>query len=332
MRFKILLLSSALMAFSAKLFAGIMPADSIGVENNNGKKVILHKLDPKDNYYSLGRKYGVNPKVIQQFNNNANLQIGHIIKVPTERSIVENVPAQPKTETPAQTQVKAPANPPVVPQQQTPKKDEAKNTPANNQQTNVQTSPTQQPAASQQQYKVSAHETLYAIAKRFNTTVDAITSLNKLTSTNLTPGQVLLVPNGVQPAQAQQDATATAATHTDTVKQDSSHLAADSLNRHIASKYGLYEKNERGVATWIDDASLDANKQLILHRTAPIGTVMRITNPMNGKSTFAKVVGRFTDSESTRDAIVVMTKNTAKALGALDKRFQVNISYGTPNE
>ncbi|PLW90463.1 MAG: hypothetical protein C0154_06255, partial [Mucilaginibacter sp.] len=148
MRFKILLLSSALMAFSAKLFAGVMPADSVGVENNNGKKVILHKLDPKDNYYSLGRKYGVNPKVIQQFNNNANLQIGHIIKVPTERSIVENVPAQPKTETPAQAQVKASANPPVVQQQQTPKKDEAKNTLANNQQANVQTSPTQQAAAS----------------------------------------------------------------------------------------------------------------------------------------------------------------------------------------
>lgn len=322
----------ALIVFSAKLFAGIMPADSIGVENNNGKKVILHKLDPKDNYYSLGRKYGVNPKVIQQFNNNANLQIGHVIKVPTERSIVESVPVITKTETPVQAQVKTPANQAAT-QQTSGKKDEPKTTPVTNQPSTVQETAAQ--AVTQQQYKVSAHETLYSIAKRFNTTVDAITSLNKLTSTNLTAGQVLLVPNGVQPAQVQQDVTATANTttgHADNVRSDSSHLVADSLNRHISPKYGVYEKNERGIATWIDDASLDANKQLILHRTAPIGTVMRITNPMNGKSTFAKVVGRFTDSESTRDAIVVMTKNTAKALGALDKRFQVNISYGTPNE
>ena len=110
--------------------------------------------------------------------------------------------------------------------------------------------------------------------------------------------------------------------------------AADSIANHKAgaNKYGLFEKNEKGVATWIDDASLDPNKKLILHRTAPIGTVMRITNPMNNRTTFAKVVGRFTDSESTKDAIIVMTKNVAEALGALDKRFHVNISYGTPNE
>ncbi|MBL4674632.1 MAG: LysM peptidoglycan-binding domain-containing protein [Mucilaginibacter sp.] len=336
---KKLLLSSAFLVISATTFAATMPADSIGVENNNGKKVILHKLDPKDNYYSIGRRYGVSPKVIQQFNNNASLQIGHIIKVPTDRSIVEtSTPAQ-KQEQPAQVQTKQATNPPAQQQQQPQvKKEEVKPTPApiQQQQTPAQQAPVQQAAqqpaaATQQQYKVSAHETLYSIAKRFNTTVEAITSLNKLSNTNLSAGQILLIPNGVQPAQVQQDATATPSAHADTAQGDSS-IAADSLNRHIASKYGLFEKNEKGVATWIDDASLDPNKKLILHRTAPIGTVMRITNPMNGKTTFAKVVGRFTDTETTRDAIVVMTKNVASALGALDKRFQVNISYGTPNE
>jgi rare lipoprotein A (peptidoglycan hydrolase) len=125
------------------------------------------------------------------------------------------------------------------------------------------------------------------------------------------------------------------AARVDTMKRDSTYVAADdSIANHKAgaNKYGLFEKNEKGVATWIDDASLDPNKKLILHRTAPIGTVMRITNPMNNRTTFAKVVGRFTDSESTKDAIIVMTKNVAEALGALDKRFHVNISYGTPNE
>ncbi len=53
---------------------------------------------------------------------------------------------------------------------------------------------------------------------------------------------------------------------------------------------------------------------------------------MNGKSTFAKVVAVFTDNESTKDVIVVMTKNVAESIGAIDKRFHVNISYGTPNE
>jgi hypothetical protein len=144
---------------------------------------------------------------------------------------------------------------------------------------------------------------------------------------------VLLVPNGVPAPQPTPPVVTTA--HADTAKRDSTYVAVvDSLENHKAgaNKYGLFEKNEKGVATWIDDASLDPNKKLILHRTAPIGTVMRITNPMNNRTTFAKVVGRFTDSQSTHDALIVMTKNVAEALGALDKRFQVNISYGTPNE
>jgi rare lipoprotein A (peptidoglycan hydrolase) len=82
----------------------------------------------------------------------------------------------------------------------------------------------------------------------------------------------------------------------------------------------------------MEDDSLDPNKKLVLHRTAPIGTVIRITNPMTNRTTFAKVVGRFTDNEQTKDVIIVMTKNVAQSLGALDKRFQVSLSYGVPNE
>jgi hypothetical protein len=122
----------------------------------------------------------------------------------------------------------------------------------------------------------------------------------------------------------------------DVVKQQDSTVAAlDSAGDKLrANKFGLYEKNETGVATWIDDTSLDPKKELVLHRTAPIGTVIKITNPMNNHTTYAKVVGRFTDSEATKDVLIVMTKNTADALGALDKRIHVNISYGspTPNE
>ncbi len=122
------------------------------------------------------------------------------------------------------------------------------------------------------------------------------------------------------------------------VKRDSptvSTVVVDSSNadHHLnANKYGLYEKNEKGVATWINDTSLDPNKKLVLHRTAPVGTVIKITNPMTNRTTFAKVVGKFADSEATKDVVIVMTKNVADSLGALDKRFYVTISYGSPNE
>jgi len=89
----------------------------------------------------------------------------------------------------------------------------------------------------------------------------------------------------------------------------------------------LHEQSEHGVAVWIDEPGLDAAKMYALHRSAPVGTVVKITNPMNGKSTFAKVVGKFAENETTKDVIIVVTKATADVLGALDKRFQVNINF-----
>jgi len=44
-------------------------------------------------------------------------------------------------------------------------------------------------------YQVVAGDTLWSIARKFNTTVDAIVKLNNLTGTNLSLGQQLLIPN-----------------------------------------------------------------------------------------------------------------------------------------
>ncbi|RYZ96940.1 MAG: LysM peptidoglycan-binding domain-containing protein [Sphingobacteriaceae bacterium] len=311
------------LAFAAPVLAA-SPLDSIGVENQNGKKVILHKLDPKDNYFSIGRRYNIKPNSIIQYNNNAALKIGGIVKVPTEipfdqqANVAQTTAQQPKpavvTAPPVQ-QTK-----PAVPQV-------AKPTPAVTQQQPVETvAENNDPGV--QDYKVASGESLFSIAKRFNTTVENLISLNKLTTDVLSSGQVIKVkantPNTPVPVS---DTRITAA------RDSTVPVTTDSASAGVRpNRYGLYEKSEKGVATWMDDSGLDANKKLVLHRTAPIGTVIKIVNPMTNRTTFAKVVGRFTENESTRDVVIVMTKNVAESLGALDKRFHVNLSYGTTNE
>jgi len=331
MNFKFLLLTFPILIFSGSLFAHCV-VDSIGVENQNGKKVILHKLDPKDNFYSVGRRYHVSPQAIIDFNKGAKMDIGEVIKVPTNLPFTD----QPVAKTNPAAIYKPAVQPPTTTYQPVQK-------PVNKPQTQI---PVSETTASTTQYKVSAGETLYGISKRFNTTVDDVTTLNGLKSTTVTPGQILLVrsmppsaesqkpvekpvqapviqqPIVQQPIVAKRDSTAVA--YTDSM---------DSSGRRVpVNRYGLSEKDERGVAVWTDDPDLNSNKQIILHRTAPIGTVIKITNPMTNRTTFARVVGRINDTESTKDAIVVMTKSVADALGALDKRFHVTLSYGTPNE
>ncbi len=300
MKFKTLL-SATFLLISANVFAGSF-RDSIGIENLNGKKLILHKLDAKDNYYSIGRRYNVAPKAIIDYNNNAPLVIGNIVKVPTEQSFTQST-----TRTAQQNKTVAQPTP------------QAANTAPKT------VAPADNPGVVTQQYRVSAGETLYSIAKRFESTVEDITTINSLTSTSLIPGQILKVRSGLPEPSSVRPVAARDAT---TVAPDSGVID----KRLGANKFGLFEKNEKGVATWIDDPSIDSDKKLALHRTAPINTVVKITNPMTNRTTYAKVVGRINDNEETKDAIIVMTKNVAEAIGALDKRTRVNISYGSPNE
>lgn len=268
--------------------------DSISVENLNGKKTIVHKVEAKETYYSIGRKYKVTPQSITQFNSNRTLQIGTILRVPTDRLYADasTTTASRNTEIPASKMA-------II------------------------------------DYKVGPREYLIAIARKFNTTVEDIKALNNLTSNNLAVGQIIKVPYGtateiIPPPAARLD-TPRVEPRISTTQIDSSLNAGERLKLPPA-RYGLREVEERGVAIWIADENLDGSKMLALHQTAPIGTIVKITNPMTGKSTFTKVVGKFTQNESTKDAIIVVTKATAEMLGALDRRFQATIVYGVPNE
>ncbi len=307
------------LSLSNRLFA-IALADSVGVENQNGKMVILHKLDPKDNYYSIARRYNVRPKDIIDYNNNAKMQIGAIIKVPTDRPFNSSF-----------TSVKT-ASPVTQPNTKS-----TQNTTVNT----VASSSANSPEYTQ--YKVSAGETLYAISKRFQVKVDDIITWNNLKSNNLNAGQMLQIkreepkpaitaPPVINTAPAE---TLTTVVKDNTLKRDSTRvIGSDSSgsNRRLPNnRYGLTEKNEKGTAVWISDPNLDPKKKYVLHRTAPVGTIIKITNPNTNRTTFAKVVGSFTENETNKDAIVVMTKDVAESLGAIDKRFYVNLSYGSPN-
>jgi LysM repeat protein len=270
--------------------------DSTGVENLNGKKTIIHKIEAKETYFSLGRKYNVSPQTIVQFNNNKSLQIGAIVKIPTDRPFTEG----------------------SVP-----------NTTINN-------VSNQAPLKSSTDYKVGPKEYLYSIARKFNTTVEQIKALNNLSSSNLSIGQIIKIPGestvtaqaSVQtiPSLPNESTTIVPAILTDSIQNASERLKLP------VSRYGLREVNERGIAVSLVEDNLNETKMLALHQTAPIGTVIKITNPMTGKSTFAKVVGKFTQNESSKDAIIVVNKATANLIGALDKRFQVTLIYGVPNE
>lgn len=463
------------------------PLDSIGVENNNGKKLILHKVDPKESYYSISRKYNVNVKDIQAYNNNIGLQIGSVIKVPTEipfiqKPVVGNSPNINAT-TFFEYTVAAKDNLNLIAERfattvpeikklnnlnsinlqvgqvlKVPFTKSATNVPTNTNVISNKTIETTNPTAAEnlvtehtvkpkeylgviaKQYGISVEdlkeanglstnnlsigqvlkiptkttgqpekitevvmtppppvtnhevkpqETIFTIAKKYDTTADYLRQLNNLSTNTLKVGQSILVPktekiastkatpitaptpaepsfehvvtNGetiYSIAQKYQLTTyqlktynnlastelkvgqkliikgekpnmvSTASQNTDDEPTDSTETLKNPNLKRPAAVYGLNKIEEKGTGVWISDPDLDQNKMLILHRTAPVGTIIQITNPMTNRSTFAKVVGKFTENETTKDVIIVMTKAVADAVGALDKRFFCNLIYG----
>lgn len=281
--------------------------DSIGVENVNGKKVILHKVQAKETYYSLGRMYDLSPSKIMDYNGNVSLHPGDIIKIPTS----QNFASKPVTFS----------------------------SPAINENAKAET------AKKEKTHKVAPGETLYAIASQYNMRVDDLKLLNNLKSNSINVGQILKVISSEEVSitptvekNASGKPVVTEKVENKITNPNPNRIKyIDSIDSQSSieipkNRYGITEMNDKGLAVWIDDNNLDATKSYALHRVAPVGTIIKITNPMTNKSVFAKVVGRFTENETTKDVIIVVTKSCADAIGALDKRFLVNITFGLPNE
>lgn len=273
-----------------------VPLDSIGVENINGKRYVIHRLEAKETYYQLSRIYGVPVNEIMAANNKKSLRVGDTVRIPRGAAI-ETRPTLPTAQ--------SNANP-------------NKTTPTKQNQASVLVNP-----KDITEYKVGKSETLFAISRRFGISVDDIKRMNALTSDNLREGQILKIPNRALPPVEPE----IVATPIPEVLEERNPIDDSNFK---PNKYGIRETKEKGVGVWINDLENNEQTSLALHKTAPIGTILKITNPMNRSVTFAKVVGKFNDNHETQGAIVILSKSVASSIGILDKRFQVEITYGMP--
>jgi len=85
-------------------------------------------------------------------------------------------------------------------------------------------------------------------------------------------------------------------------------------------------KKEKGIAYW--ERSNYAQTELIaMHPTAKVNSKISLYNPMLKRKVEAKVVGELPHSSYADDVSIVISPSVADALGALDRRFLVEITY-----
>lgn len=172
-------------------------------------------------------------------------------------------------------------------------------------------------------YRVKKSETMYGIAKRyFGIPIDILQRRNNLTSTSLSPKQVLHI------------GWISKAGIPDSLRKYTG-LTGVLGEENIKNKY-RYERLQgekpelmkEGVARWFRDMQLiDRNKLYVMCSEVSAGSIVRIENPMTNRFLYAKVIGKVPETSSTADAVVVLSPTVAQALGALDTRFFVNVRF-----
>ncbi|QIL41485.1 LysM peptidoglycan-binding domain-containing protein [Pedobacter sp. HDW13] len=323
--------------------------------------MIEHEVKPKEFLGKIAEKYGTTIEEVKKANNLSgnNLRVGQKLKIPATKNIDKNKVVAAAEEKPVQENksadaagthtvlrnetiftiakqygvtayqirklndlpdnaiaigqvLKVPGG--IIADVQVPKEKQAENT---------RTKEKEVQAAKEESFihTVATGENIFSIAKKYNLTAYQIRTANKLDDNNIKVDQKLIIPKPPQPKSVND------ASKEDQQNEPDSTMVKDPKLRRDPSVYGLSQIEEKGTAVWIADQDLDGTKMLVLHRTAPVGRVIKITNPMTNRTTFAKVVGKFTENESTKDVIIVMTKAVADSLGALDKRFFCNLTY-----
>jgi LysM repeat protein len=199
---------------------------------------------------------------------------------------------------------------------------------------------TQQPKGTHWVLKrsVKSGDTFFSIARRSGISTGQLQDLTGLSPDQLQPGATLKVGyfvTGGSVALAAKSATESNRSPSDRAKKpsrfdreekdrlkSSETLAEFREDSETALNFG----KQRGVAVWNQDWKSTAGFY-VLHRSAPINSIIEIENPMFGRKAFGKVSGRIPSSLYSPDVILIVSDGLAQHLGVIDQRFFVKVQY-----
>jgi LysM repeat protein len=278
--------------------------------------------------FSISKKYGVSVNDILSWNNlqGADLSVGQslIIKAvepnPGPVSTVTPSASQPKEEKipvvvspPSEAKTVSQTKPEVIKTPSVPKEETG---------TVKKLNPSNLPG-DWITHTVSQGETLFSISQKYNTNVKDIQSWNGLGSNSISVGQKLKVGR-----EANSNVPVVTSSVPVIINNEKTNATLSTPNVSIEEDAGTAYKNikETGLAEVIEGTA-NHKKYLVLHKDAPVGTIMRVRNEENDITIFARVVGKLPDTGDNSKLVVKLSKAAYDQLRAVNPRFPVEISY-----
>lgn len=88
---------------------------------------------------------------------------------------------------------------------------------------------------------------------------------------------------------------------------------------------GKKSTSEKGPGTWFKSNAV--GKYYALHNSAPRGTIIKVTNPLNGKAVYAKVLDVIPQMKANAGLIIKLSDSAMQALGSNETKFYCELSY-----
>lgn len=176
-------------------------------------------------------------------------------------------------------------------------------------------------------HTVAQGETLFFISKQYEAKVEDLITWNALSSNNLTPGQTLKVgrETGASiPVTRYPGPENPTSGNADPSTRSQPNVVTPSNNE--ANSTAFKKIKETGQAEVIEGTG-NHKKYLVLHRDAPVGTIMRVRNENNDITIFARVVGVLPNTGDNNRLIIKVSKAAFDQLKAVNSRFPVEVSY-----
>jgi LysM repeat protein len=321
------------------------PMDSLRLETINGKQFIIHRIEERETLYSISRRYGVPITSILESNPTADggLAIGQLLKVPyvpRSKPQTQVLSSGERRHTVAAKEtlysiarlyevstedIKAwnsmKDNSVSIGQVLIIKK-KSNELPA------AEITKTPEPKSISAIHTVASGESMYGIARKYNVTVQQLQQWNGLTGTDVKVGQTLFI---TQPMYNKPTETKVAETKTVEVKTATQpvrpEVKATTESITISEKViGSDEIREAGLAELIE-GSEGNRKYLGLHRTAPVGTILKVRNELNNREVFVRVAGPLPNTGINNNVVIKISKSAYDRLGAIDQKFRVEVTY-----
>ncbi|MEQ9426585.1 MAG: LysM peptidoglycan-binding domain-containing protein [Cyclobacteriaceae bacterium] len=337
---------------------GAVVIDSLRQENRNGQTVIIHQVEEKETLFGLSRRYNTSIEQIQAANPSLvdGLKIGNELAIPisSQQEVTTNLSSETTThfvdigETLFAISRKygvsvddlkiwnnLPSNELNVGQQLT-----IKGVNENPQPQPVQTSIEEivEVDTTERTHIVEIKETLFSISQKYGLSVQELIALNSLEGNELSIGQILKVksdeaidttsielPIEIDTTVQQQSLdTSKVEPQQELIPINASDV--NPFNSRTVQDGELKKIFEEGLAMVIEN-STETKKYLALHRSADVGTVMRVKNMANSLSIFVRVVGKLPETGNNSRILLKLSRAAYERLGAVDAQFPVEISY-----